>query len=169
MRGGPTFLGRSLVARYGWRLNEIWGSPRMADANMRGARRRGFEWAIDRLRSEPPALLLRPAVAVVGLFEVWVHREDVARANGSIAEGDTDLAPVVPWLLRYHRRLLRDVALRVVADDGREWRAGTDPEAVVRGPLAEVVLWLAGRGEVARVTTSGDDVALGRLDARLRV
>src|SRR5688572_18791739 len=56
-RGVPTFLGRTIVSR-GTRLNDRAG--RFADSSIRATRRRGFAWAIDQLRSPPPALLLRP-------------------------------------------------------------------------------------------------------------
>jgi uncharacterized protein (TIGR03085 family) len=169
MAGVPTFEGRLVVQRFGWRLNEMWRRPRAANALMWATKRHEFEWIVDRLRKDPPRLLLRPSVGVVGLFEIWGHREDLRRPNDRPSPGEPDLAPVVPWLFRYQRRFLSDTSLRVVADDGREWTAGTGPEAVIRGPLSEVVLWLGGRAGVARVELDGEPDAVARLDGRLYV
>ena len=77
--GVPTFLGRTAVAR-GHRLNDATG--RLAEASMRSTRHQGFVRVLDRLRAAPPRLLMRDGVAPVGLFEVFVHHEDVRRASG---------------------------------------------------------------------------------------
>jgi uncharacterized protein (TIGR03085 family) len=170
LAGVPTFVGRFVVGRFGLRLNEpAVRFPALASAAFRGARRRGLPWAVARLRREPPRLLLRPSVRAIGLFEVWVHHEDVLRANGRREETHQDLSPTLPSLLRYHRRLVRDVGLRLVAEDGQAWRAGAGPQVEISGPVPELVLWLAGRTNVARVTISGDAPALNLLQTRLRV
>lgn len=155
--GLPTFVGRTIVSR-GLRLNDAAG--RFADASIKATRRRGFEWAVERLRSSPPRLLLRRAVTPIGLFEVFVHHEDVRRASEpapsrAVPDG---LVAVVPWLLRYHRRVLPQLSLIVRADDA-EFATGEGPEVVVGGSAAEVVLWLAGRTDTADVQLSGDDTA----------
>ena len=96
--GVPTFVGRWLVQRLAIRLNDPalrW--PRLADAMIRRPRSRGFGWAIRQLRQPVPPLLRRSSVAVVGLFEVWVHHQDVLRANDLLPRTDPDLAPVLPW------------------------------------------------------------------------
>lgn len=169
MAGIPTWEGRLLVQRFGLRLNEMWRRPRAAAVLVWATKRHDFGWIVDRLRRDPPALLLRPSVAAVGLFEIWGHREDLRRPNDRPSTGEPDLGPVVPWLLRYQRRFLRDVSLQLVADDGQEWAAGSGPEAVVSGPLPELVLWLGGRSAVAQVQLAGDPAAVARLDAHLYV
>ena len=169
MMGIPTFQGRLVVERFGLRLNEMWRRPRAAAALTWATKRHAFEWIVDRLRRDPPALLLRPSVGAVGLFEIWGHREDLRRPNGRPSPGEPDLAPVVPWLLRYQRRFLRDASVHLVADDGQGWTAGSGAEAVVRGPLPELVLWLGGRASAAEVALTGDPEAIDRLDGRLYV
>jgi uncharacterized protein (TIGR03085 family) len=170
LAGVPTFVGRLVVSRLGLRLNEpAVRFPALASAAFRGARRRGLSWAIARLRREPPPLLLRPSVRAIGLFEVWVHHQDVLRANGRRGETHQDLSQTLPGLLRYHRRLVRDIGLRLVDEDGRAWTTGAGPQVEVSGPVPELVLWLAGRMDVARVTIGGDEKALDLLRTRLRV
>ena len=161
--GLPTFLGRSIVARRAIRLNDVAG--RVADRAIRAARRRGLPWAIERLRADPPALLVRPSVAPVGLFEVFVHHEDIRRAQpGSAVRAgpQAELQPVVSWLLRYHRTVLPDISL-VVRAGGNEESRGSGPTVVLQGLHSEVVLWLAGRRSVADVELLGDEDAVGRL------
>jgi uncharacterized protein (TIGR03083 family) len=170
LAGVPTFVARLVVGSFGLRLNEpAVRFPALASAAFRGARRRGLPWAIARLRREPPRLLLRPPVRVIGLFEVWIHHQDVLRANGRREETHQDLSQTLPLLLRYHRRLVRDIGVRLVADDGRTWSTGAGPQVEVSGPVPELVLWLAGRMNVARVTIDGDEQALDLLRTRLRV
>jgi uncharacterized protein (TIGR03085 family) len=160
--GVPTFLGRTVVSRWAIRLNDAAG--RFADASIKAIRRRGFAWSIERLRLAPPGLLLRPSVAAVGLFEVFVHHEDVRRASGPSARraAPDGLIAAVPWLLRYHRKLLPEVAL-VVRGAETEFSTGTGTRVVLEGDPAEVVLWLAGRSQVADVRLSGDEDAVRRL------
>jgi uncharacterized protein (TIGR03083 family) len=79
LRGAPTFVGRTLVMRYGLRLNETF-RPIMA-VDLRRFRRHGFDWALRRLEQPPPPLLSRTSLLPVGVFEVFVHREDVRRAE----------------------------------------------------------------------------------------
>ena len=111
-----------MVAR-GVRLNDL--VPHAAtEWAIAGVKRRGFGWAIERLRRPPPALLMRPALGAVGLFEVWAHHEDVRRPNGVVREDHPDLTEVVAWLRRYHR---------VAADDLPDL------------PPHDLAYWLAGR------------------------
>lgn len=163
LAGGPTFLGRSIVTR-GVRLNDV--GSRFADATMRVSRRRGFEWALGHLRARPPRLLLRPSVAGVGLFEVFVHHEDVRRAAPEWTRRDPPpaLAETIPWLLRYHRRVVPGVRL-TVRTGGVEWDVGEGPVVVLGGDVSEVVVWLAGRRAVAAVALDGDDDAVERVRA----
>src|SRR5207248_1602646 len=108
-------------------------------------RRHGFEWALRRLERPTPGLLLRPAVLPVSVFEVFVHHEDVRRANDmEPRDPGIDVVPSIEWLLRYHRRRLGDVTVRIALPDGREHTGGTgERTVVVAGPPAEALLWLA--------------------------
>jgi len=124
--GVPTFVGRTVVSR-GIRLNDA--ARRFADAGITSTRRRGFAWVLERLRSSPPRILLRGRLAPIGLFEVFVHHEDVRRASG-----------------RWPRR------------------------SVLSGSTPDVVLWLAGRRDVADVELQGDDAAVEQMrDSLVRI
>ena len=120
MGGVPTFIGRSIVAR-GVRLNDRVPAS-LADRSIAVVKRKGFDWAVAQLRTPSPALLLRPSVRAVGLFEVWTHHEDVRRRNGLPRDDHPDLTEVIAWLQRYGR-----------IDEVRQ------------GPQHDVAYWLAGR------------------------
>ena len=157
--GVPTFLGRSIVAR-GVRLNDR--VARFADASIRGTRRKGFEWAVRRLRAPSPPMLLRPAVAVVGLFEVFVHHEDVRRAEhgAETRPAPAELASTIPWLLRYHRQLLPGVRIQTEFDPseaGTASDADQIPTVRIIGDLGDIVTWLAGRRTAAQIELAGDE------------
>ena len=149
--GVPTYVGRRMVMR-GVRLNDTF-KPVMS-VQLKRFRRHGFDWSLRRLERPSPALLSRPEVLPVSVFEVYAHHEDVLRANG-VSRSSTvpELGPTIEWLLRYHRRLIGDPGLRVELDDGRTFGSGAP---VVRGSGAEVVLWLSGRRAVADVQLDGD-------------
>jgi uncharacterized protein (TIGR03083 family) len=122
--GLTTFLGRSLVAR-GVRLNDR--VPSSAATRAIGAVRRGGDAAVlADLRSRSPALLTRPSVAHIGIFEVWTHHEDIRAANGLERRPAPEARErILTWLTRYQR---------TEADT-----AASD--------AAELILWLAGRIE----------------------
>ena len=162
--GVPTFLGRTVVARFGLRLNDLAGE--FADAALRSARRKGFAWAVARLRADPPGALLRPSIAALGLAEIFVHHQDVRRANDlPVHRAPAELETAIPLLLRYQRRRL-PVTVAVDLEDGASTRSGgADDQRVVRlrGDVGEVVLWLAGRRDVASVNLDGDAAAVAAL------
>lgn len=166
--GVPTFIGRRVVAQ-DVRLNDA--ASRFADASIRSTRRRGFAWVLEQLRSSPPRLLLGQRVAPIGLFEVFVHHEDVRRASTRWPPrtAPAGLAAAVPWLLRYHRRVLPRVSLEVRTGD-LHFTTGSGPEVVLAGPISEVVLWLAGRHDSADVAFEGDEAAVKAMcDSRVRI
>lgn len=154
-RGVPTFLGRTLVVRYGLRLNDTF-RPIMA-IDLRRLRRHGFDWALRRLERQPPGLPSRASVLPVSVFEIFVHHEDVRRPNDVAREAPIpDLAPCIEWLLRYHRRPLGHFGVRVVLPDGRELRGGGPGSALtIRGSADEIVLWLAGRPQAPSLVRLG--------------
>jgi uncharacterized protein (TIGR03083 family) len=90
---------------------------------------------------------LAPAVAAATLFEVWMHHDDLTTANG-LAHGTPDhLAEAIPFLIRYQANRLPTARLVVRTTDTHEWALGPDtgPRAVLTGPAADLVRWLAGR------------------------
>lgn len=166
--GVATFIGRTVVAQ-GVRLNDA--ASRFADTSIRATRRRGFAWVLEQLRSSPPRLLLGQRVAPIGLFEVFVHHEDVRRASARWPRrtAPAGLAAAVPWLLRYQRRVLPRVSLKVRTGD-MHFTTGSGPEVVLAGPISEVALWLAGRRDSADVELEGDEVAVKEMsDSRIRI
>jgi uncharacterized protein (TIGR03085 family) len=152
LRGVPTFTGRWVSVRSGLRLNDLL-RPAMA-VDLRRFRRHGFDWALGRLERAVPGLLVRPSVLPVTVFEVFVHHEDVRRANrmGPRDPAPLDLVPSIRWLLHYHRRRLGARGVRVELPCGRGVRAGGNgAPATVRGEPGEVLLWLSGRRDAAAV------------------
>jgi uncharacterized protein (TIGR03085 family) len=106
------------------------------------------------------------------VIEFFVHTEDVRRGAGPVPPRSLD-PELVEALWEHVRRSgglrLRKVPVGVVLvrDDGvrHRLRAPKDAEhgtVVVRGDVAELVLYLNGRGAAAAVTVEGDadDVAL---------
>ena len=121
--------------------------PQVVSWAIRRERRDGYSALIDRLRKPSPRLLLTPAVAASTLFEVWMHHDDLTRAN-ALAHGTPEhLTEAVPWLLRYHARSLPHARLIVRTTDNREFMFGphVGPPAVITGTAADLVRWLAGR------------------------
>jgi uncharacterized protein (TIGR03085 family) len=167
--GVPTFLGRSLVARFGWRLNDTF-RPVMA-LDLRRFRRHGFDWAVTRLERPSPRLLSRAAVLGVSVFEIFVHHEDLRRPNNIARQAPApDLAACISWLLRYHRRRLGPFGVTVVLPDGRELRGGgPGPALTITGSAEEALLWLAGRRDAAAVSVEENAEGASSVSERLIV
>ena len=110
MGGGLiVFLGRFLVAK-GIRLNDVAGVA--TDRTIAFYRRKGFDFALEDLRSGVPSLLLRDSVAPVTLFEVWLHHDDIRRGNGLPRPAEPESLDVaVEFAIRYQRRALGDTQI----------------------------------------------------------
>ena len=102
--------------------------------------------------------------------EFFVHLEDVRRAqpDWDVRPIDDDLADDVHRTLRRAAKLFvrrSPVGVVLEPDDGRasilakRW----EPEVRVRGPVGELMLFVYGRGERARVELEGDADAVARL------
>jgi hypothetical protein len=91
---------------------------------------------------------MRAGGAPVSLFEVYVHHQDVLRADPDLPErlAPDELATCLPWILTFHAKRLEGVEL-VVRTDAGDHRAGSGAPVVVSGDVGEVVLWLAGRDD----------------------
>jgi uncharacterized protein (TIGR03085 family) len=142
---------------------------------MDAAKASGYERVIDWLRSGPHGLWrLRPMIAV-NVMEYFVHHEDARRANGlEPRQVDADLDSALWRMLRLSGRRqlrpLRGFGVRGTTPDGRETvlRKGY-PEATITGAPGEILLYLMGRKEAARVKLSGSEMAVTALEnARLR-
>lgn len=155
---------RVLSARAGQAMRDSITGPMLR--NMARAERRGWDWLLARLEAGPPRLFGLRLIADVRLLEEFVHHEDVRRANG---EGPRPENPRLDARLVDAMLTMRGIAqfaaprhgIEVTLPDGRSYSLGDGPARTrVRGPAGEVLLWLAGRGSVAHVDVTGDDVAL---------
>jgi len=110
-------------------------------------------------------MLLRPIDDVVNLFEFFVHTEDVRRAASSWEPRNDAQLDVALWasLGRWSRRLthkLKGAGLVLERPDGEQFVArNSEPRAVLSGSAQELVLFLHGRRQVARVSLSGPEDA----------
>lgn len=116
---------------------------------------------VDRLRSGPPAwspARLPVVDRLVNTTEMVIHHEDVRRAQPdwrpralSLRDQDTLWGPV----RAFSRALRRPTVLRRSDATGVEVRAGGPGEPrVVTGEPLELLLWVSGRRDVARVDLS---------------
>lgn len=150
-----------------------------ADLNrrrMEAAKASGYERVIAWLRSGPHGLWTLKPMITVNVIEYFVHHEDARRANGaeprpSDPELDAALWRLLPTAGRRQLRRLRGFGVVAHTPDGRGavLRKGF-PEAIITGDPGEVVLYLAGRKDAARVELSGSEMAVTALsNAPLRV
>lgn len=122
--GLVVFLGRFLVAR-GVRVNDLAGGATEWTIAYYG--RRDFDATIRRLHEGVPRLLLRPSVAPVSLFEIWLHHDDVRRANGLGPSPEPEsLGEAVNFAVRYQRKALGERAIDRSASNGEllRWLGG---------------------------------------------
>lgn len=124
---------------------------------------------VDAVRTGPPSLL-RPLDEQVNLVEMFVHHEDVRRAQPGAAPRTLDAAEeralwarVAPMARMVRRRL--PGAVSVVAPEFGRVDARGEPQVTVTGPPGELVLFLSGRQDVARVEVSGPPDAVARVRA----
>jgi uncharacterized protein (TIGR03085 family) len=144
---------------------------------MDGARARGYEQLVERLRTGPPAVPWRlPGLrTLLNTNEWFVHHEDVRRANGREPRDRPDIdAALWPLLRRTAPMMLRRVKGAGVALSapgyGEVPARGTGPSARIEGGPQELVLFLFGRRSAARVEITGPDDAVAALaDASLGI
>ena len=135
-----------------------------------------YDVLLDRLRTGPPLgpLGLPGLTDAANVHEFFVHREDVARANG---HGPRALSSELEGALWTRLRLfgwrlfsgVGDLAVELQRRDGHSVtvRAGTVPVRVIGDP-GEQFLFAFGRTAVAQVDLVGDDDAVARLLAAPR-
>jgi uncharacterized protein (TIGR03085 family) len=168
MKGLPAFVARRIVAATGLRLTQAYLGRRRVGALING-RPRAWNECLGRLDRPPPAAVLRPPVDVITLWEHVVHHEDVRRPSGISRPSWPDLSPVISWLLSYNGSRLRDLSVRILTHDGREWWAGEGTSLTVRGEPGELVLWLSGRATQCDVVVTGDAADLESLSRRMAI
>jgi uncharacterized protein (TIGR03085 family) len=137
------------------------------------ATRRDFEWLLERIRSGPPPGFFRIGWvrSLANLNEFFVHHEDVRRANG-LGPRET-LTPAFEAALwrnvrrgsRYLSRRLRGAGLEIVwaGTDERVTVRKADPTARLGGPPGELLLYIFGRQEAARVEVQGSARAVAAI------
>jgi uncharacterized protein (TIGR03085 family) len=132
-----------------------WGPFKAWTTRVRDGARDTETWAtlVSRVRSGPPHLLRRldPAINTV---EYFVHHEDLRRAQPGWQPRDLGTADEAELWRR--ARSIGKLTLHPPA--GRLEPSGSEPVVLskkggptVKGPVGEVVLWLLGRKEAARV------------------
>jgi uncharacterized protein (TIGR03085 family) len=129
------------------------------------AGRRDFAWLVARLRSGPPAgfFRIRWIRSMANLNEFFVHYEDVRRANG-FGPRDPLPSPLEIALWRnvrrgswYLSRRLRGAGLelRWSGTSARVTPRPSGPAACISGSPGEILLYLFGRQDAARVDVTG--------------
>jgi uncharacterized protein (TIGR03085 family) len=131
---------------------------------VRLAKRKDFVWLVARIRSGPPVGLFRLGWvrALANLNELFVHHEDVRRAN---RRGPRSLTPAMDAALWHNVRRSSHFLSRRLDGCGLEveWagtservmaRAG-EPTARLSGPPGELLLYIFGRQAAARVEVGG--------------
>jgi uncharacterized protein (TIGR03085 family) len=158
----------------------ILGGRRFAGLEARlmdGARARGLEALVERLRGGPPLVPWRlPGLRKpLNLMEWFVHHEDVRRANDRPARADGEFDRELWSAARPATRLLlarvRGAAVTLAAPGYGQVRGrGRGPAAQLTGRPQELVLYLHGRRQVADVELTGDPEAQRIVtDARLGI
>ncbi|WGL53888.1 TIGR03085 family metal-binding protein [Nocardioides sp. BP30] len=123
-------------------------------------RREPFPVLVERLRTPPLPLRVDALDAVVNTAELFVHHEDVRRAQPSWTSRElssADASALWRQLSFAGRALVRPagVPVEIVSGSRRTTlRRGEDP-VVVSGPVGEVTLFIFGRSAVERLDFSG--------------
>lgn len=141
--GVPAFSIRVLGARG----VQFHPRPQAVDQFIGRAKQLGFPELMRRLRRPGPRLLLTAPVVASTLFEVWMHHDDLTRANHLPHGTPRHLGEAIPALVRYHTGRLPVARLIVRATDDRPRAFGgtNDPPAAIIGSTSDLIRWLAGR------------------------
>jgi uncharacterized protein (TIGR03085 family) len=149
----------------------ILGGDRFAkleESLMAKGRAKGYEHLVERLRSGPPLVPWRlPGLrTLLNLNEWFVHHEDVRRANGLGPRADRPDLDAALWELtgRTAKMAVRGVKGAGVVIDapghGQRTLKQAEPLVTVTGGPQELVLFVNGRRDAARVELTGDPAGL---------
>ena len=147
-----------------------WG--RFAERRRLAWKKTAFKDLVATIRSGPPPGLfrIRWVRRVANLNEFFVHHEDVRRANGHGPRTNTSTLDHALWrnvgIARWWLvRRLRGIGLELEwAATGQVLRARRgDPTACLTGPPGELLLYLFGRQDAARVELNGPTAAVALL------
>lgn len=138
---------------------------------MEAAKKGGYQRSIEWLRGGPSGIWRLGQLQALNVGEYFVHHEDARRANGMDPRpADPDLDGALWRMLRMagrrQLRPLRGFGVLAQGPDGRGavLRKGF-PEAKITGAPGEVVLYLMGRKQAARVELSGSEMAVAALSS----
>jgi uncharacterized protein (TIGR03085 family) len=140
--------------------------------SMERAEGRGWPWLLERLAAGPPRLFRMAAPARVRLLEDWIHHEDIRRANGrgprsADAALDQALLTSMQAVARLPEFTAPRQSLEATFPDGTVLRLSDRPTVRIAGPPGEVLLFVAGRVDVAQVEVEGDADEVAGLAATL--
>jgi uncharacterized protein (TIGR03085 family) len=149
----------------------ILGGDRFAELEgslMAKGKAKGYERLVERLRSGPPLVPWRlPGLrTLLNLNEWFVHHEDVRRANGRGPRHDRPDLDGALWDLtgRTAKMAVRGVkgaGLAIAAPGhGQRTLKPAEPLVTVTGGPQELVLFVNGRRDAARVELTGDPAGL---------
>lgn len=134
---------------------------------------RSWPELVERVRSGPPAAM-RLLDEQVNTVELFLHHEDVRRAQGSWEPRALDRAEErALWqrltvLARIARRRVPGGLTLVAPDYGRVTVRAGAPHVTLTGPPGELLLFMTGRQGAARVDAAGPAEAVTRVrEARL--
>ena len=125
------------------------------------------------VRRGPPAVL-RPFDKAMNQTEYFVHHEDVRRGGGNTSPRTGAEAVVVEealWAMlqrggKFMTRPVKEVGVDLVRPDGSVVHARPGPlVATLTGAAMEIVLFLSGRGDAARVALVGPSEAVAAVRA----
>ncbi|HEX2849743.1 MAG TPA: TIGR03085 family metal-binding protein [Acidimicrobiales bacterium] len=155
-----------VLAGPGILLPRLFGS--LTDKRMAAAKKRGFAANVATVR-RGRGIVMKLAPAVVDVAEFYIHDEDCRRPNGEgprPVEAEREDA-LWSWVARLGRAFARkvDAGVRIETPDGRSRDLkGGDKVVVLRGPASELVLYLTGRRDAAKVEVAGDAEAIAALE-----
>jgi len=165
-----------LAAHLVSREHDLWAGPgiviggplaKLTEIARKRRRRQGLGRLVATLRRGEPALF-RFAPAGTQLNEFFIHHEDVRRPNGSEPRTDRpDLDEALVRLVRGSARLLLrnfEGGIDLIWNGGVVYRRGPEPRAELIGSPGEILLYLSGRRQAARVELEGDPAALTALE-----
>jgi uncharacterized protein (TIGR03085 family) len=165
-----TYRGWPMVAAYGVRRvlpvavtrRGMRSLQKVGDRQLRRAKTRGWVWLLDRLAAGPPLAYQRASIAPIRLIEEWIHHEDLRRANGMAPRPTSPDLNEALWqaglaLTGFPEFLPGREGIEVHLPDGRSRLLGGVARVRLQGEPGELLLFLAGRTEVAQVNFSGND------------
>ncbi len=125
---------------------------------------RGYPALLDELRRGPPLTYRFPGFAWVRLWEIWVHHEDVRRPTGAGPRLTTPELERIFWKMvaligMPQGRRFGPVGVLAVNLDGGKIRLRKGPtETRIVGQPSEILLFLSGRRDTARVDLEGTEI-----------